>query len=128
MKANELRIGNLFIDKYSKQPMKVLELLRSGNIVFDIECFGRWQAEPIPLTEQWIKKLGFELKYKDMTIGLVKGCYILESSFLPNNKKWIFRKITDVENSYALKEIEYVHQLQNLYFALTERELTRVDG
>ncbi|WP_281225377.1 hypothetical protein [Flavobacterium aquiphilum] len=98
MKVTDLRIGNLFIDKYSKKIIPVLELLRNGNIIFDIEYFGIWQAEPIPLTENWIEKLKFDHNHWAT--------------------KWI---LYDMPTPTGIK---YVHQLQNLYFALTGEELT----
>lgn len=101
MNANELRIGNLFIDKYSKQVISVLELLRSGNIVFDFECFGLWEAEPILITEEWLLKFRF------------------------NNDHWATEWILyKMPNPTGLK---YVHQLQNLYFALTGEELVYIN-
>ncbi len=66
---------------------------------------------PIPLTEEWLLRFGIE-KMHD-------GNYW--------NKKLCIRK--DRNEFYALYEqgriyIQHVHQLQNLYFALTGEELT----
>lgn len=99
MKANELRTGNLFMDKYSKQVIPVLEILRSGIIVFDFECMGIWQAEPIPITEKWLSK--------------IKTTVAIKMS--PNEGVVFFN------SNYS--HVIYVHQLQNLFFALTYEEL-----
>jgi len=130
MKANELRIGNYLM--YDKKLIYISEITKAGIGMYDgygldknspIECL-----KPIEITKEWFLSLGFELKYENLTTGFAKGCYLVESSILPHNKQWTFRKVMNSENSYALKYLKYVHQLQNIYFALTERELTRVDG
>ena len=60
MKAEDLMIGDLFQDKYSKQIIKVLEIKKIG-VLFSGNFVGKWQAEPIPLTEESIVELlGFE--------------------------------------------------------------------
>ncbi len=125
MEARELRIGNLFTDKYSKNIIPVLELSRNGNIVFDFECAGVWQAEAIPLTEQWLFNFGFE-----------KGNYEEWSLYLPDdNLSCKFElKYNEIygyrlcqEGCFVFSEIKYIHQLQNLYFALTGKELILKD-
>lgn len=111
LKAKELRQGNLFIDKYSKQIIPVLEILRSGNIVFDFECMGVWQAEPIPLTEEWLLKFGFE--HREFSFD--KGSFFLSKRRFKN--EYLYQAHTH------RFQVKYVHQLQNLYFALTSEEL-----
>jgi hypothetical protein len=62
--------------------------------------------EPIPLTEEWLLRLGFN--------GWDKGNFTMVLS----NGNFI-------EFGYVIaKNIKHVHQLQNLYFALTNEELT----
>jgi hypothetical protein len=73
--------------------------------------------DPIQLTEEWLFKFGFEWKGlggKFLTIFTPCGkalVYIGDNFF-------IFSNVT-IETP-----IKYVHQLQNLYFALTGEELT----
>ena len=70
---------------------------------------------PIPLTEEWLIKFGF-VRVGMLTMRLDKfTCYCEE----------------DYTDNFCLGDIElfdvvpkYVHQLQNLYFALTGEELT----
>lgn len=72
--------------------------------------------KPIPLTEEWLLKFGFEkqdnnwktLNLNFATIGWERLAGITLSF--------------EMESIY-LPHIEYVHQLQNLYFALTNEEL-----
>ena len=110
MDAQELRIGNLVeIDG------SVLELNRKRfeYAVCKDCCLG---IKPIPLTEEWFLKFGFQFDTIDWQfpknsvyfIGWYAG-------------KWRLGTHSDG----VLKEtyFEYVHQLQNLYFALTGEEL-----
>lgn len=91
--------------------------------------------KPIPITKEWLLKFGFEKK-DDLTFSLKneqKG-YINEFEFFfePNEEVCItyrqfypFLKETD---SVFLRNLEYVHQLQNLYFALTGEDLEVSEG
>jgi len=111
MKANELRIGNWVMVFPVKHPQQVCDVMFDS--VNTESVFGQHYGEvdPIPLTEDWLLRFGFE-KMHD-------GNYW--------NKKLCIRK--DRNEFYALYEqgriyIQHVHQLQNLYFALTGEELT----
>ncbi len=109
--------------------------LRIGNLVFavgvgDVEMSKLdnttkyEQIQPIRLTEEWLIKFGFERT----SFGRKKGAFILEAgSRIVNTDELIgfsWEKVFDKE----YLSINYVHQLQNLYFVLHEQELTRVDG
>lgn len=76
-----------------------------------------WQAEPIPLTEQWLFDFGFEKKrytYK-------KGVLELESDSEQHPKGRTYFNSWELIEEFPI----YVHQLQNLYFALTGEELNK---
>lgn len=125
MKANELRIGNWVefegkhyrIDSISKT-FPTLDTTEFGIGVVD------WNnLKPIPLTEEWLIKFGFE----DVTsedFGVDKRIKTFEKEFfkiyLPEYRCRLFG-ITYVDAAFL--KIEFVHQLQNLYFALTGEEL-----
>ena len=109
MKASELRIGNYvyFEDKLLK---------------FDFEMGWNFDyIKPIPLTEEWLLKFGFEKKYQTFEFkGLNIDGTVVHFSF----DKW--RSEYDIENCDFTEipaECKHVHQLQNLYFALTNEEL-----
>jgi hypothetical protein len=108
MKASELRIGNFYNQfgnetKISWVNLKELESAPEGQI---------W-CKPIDLTEEWLLRFGFEdagcLRFK-------KG--IWDVAFMSDSTIY-FR--FDKQN---IAELKHVHQLQNLYFALTGKELT----
>jgi len=119
MKANELRIGNLFRDKYNtKNHFKVCGL--SENITFDYITFNNWQAEPIPLTEEWLLKFGFDEEIKDY-LGFYR---FKKGKFVVVREQNVYGyPYEDYEGNEFDLELEHIHQLQNLYHALTGEEL-----
>jgi hypothetical protein len=78
-----------------------------------------WEAiKPILLTEEWLNKFGFEMKgfYR------LKVTSFLELCWKPHNKTL---NIQTEKNGFTEdSKVRYIHELQNLYFALTQRELT----
>ena len=108
MKAQELRIGNLFIDEKSKTIISVIGLTEQ-IITFSGHFKNDWQAKPIPLTEDWLRKLGVKDSVWVFELFNNGGEFHISTE----NGDWIF--------------INYVHQLQNLYFALTGDELSIKD-
>ena len=135
MKASELRIGNWVkisddISKESyKDELKTMEFkIRGFNdsshtegsqqiLYWGIETIlgGRKYSgsrdidcEPIPLTEEWLVKFGFEIHIVEMVFGnfylKINGDHF---EYYCNNRV----------------ELKYVHQLQNLYHALMGEEL-----
>lgn len=131
MDAKELRIGNFVT--YKNNEVIVTGVTNDPLIMFNIDgqgYFGDHEKEfnPIPLTEKWLIKFGFEKKQiNTKNIGLVDylspldiqsdyGCTI----DLDENQVWL----RDCDGGKIGVQIQYVHQLQNLYFALTGEELT----
>lgn len=71
---------------------------------------------PIDLTEEWLEKLGFD--FDGYTYNMGKLSINHKSADRPKGRVYY--------NSWAVSEKrpEFVHQLQNLYFALAGEELT----
>lgn len=78
---------------------------RISGSMFPRETYIR----PIPLTEEWLKKFGFK-KFKNYN-DWSKGGFILHG----RKRGFVLRK--------SAPDVKSVHQLQNLYFALTGEEL-----
>ena len=111
MKASELRIGNYIFDRY--------EIIKIDKYHFALaESFYTEDFTPIPLTEEWLLKFGFNKVGSNYENRLI----ILHT----NNKTGTFDFLLNEPHSNKLivRVIESVHQLQNLYFALTNEELT----
>lgn len=137
MKAQELRIGNLTL---AKSPEKIEWIEGHPISIYDLEFLLHPSTasipidlKPIPLTEEWLLKFGFEHQKTSPTwyeIGLD------ETSFRtlcvsPEQKKAQLSQINDEEDASTMfdffdmdSKTEHVHTLQNLYFALTGEELT----
>jgi hypothetical protein len=117
IKSNELRIGN-YID-YERTTHVVTRLLEHyvshdwhksiGEDAYDTSYDS---INPIPLTSEILEKCGFKLRD-----GYLKN-YPLYSITSQNGKEQI-----QITGYMSLPQIKYLHQLQNLYFALTGKEL-----
>jgi hypothetical protein len=111
MKATELRLMNLI---YNKQGNTVYVNTNHLTILlYGIEN----EFKPIPLTEEWLLKFGFKWK------GLIaKGRYL--TLFTPCGKAIVYKESHFIFTGVTIEvQTNYVHQLQNLYFALTGKEL-----
>lgn len=121
MKANELRIGNDIniggstIDTYqtfkpTKVTINILKAIIEENIDRPDAILSMFQ--PIPLTEEWLVKLGFKFN-SDSNVYSIDNFFIYTEAY---------NKII-ITYDCLMRSVEYVHQLQNLYFALTGEEL-----
>jgi hypothetical protein len=123
MEARELRIGNYVLCRgavarvtsisedgigYVKQSG-----ISEGKIPFKL-------VKPIPMTEEWLVKFGFVIfnEYFFKEFGNHNEFSI--TLFDYDNGKFIYNPKTH----FNYIDIIHAHQLQNLYFALTNEELT----
>lgn len=130
MKASELRIGNLLKAKkdYHNQfhGNGIVSSIEESKFVILDHYPGKW-FEPIPLTEEWLLKFRFKLA-GDFTntrvLNVVKHAYdCSEIRYSPNEGLLRFSN-GGIKGSTIIPYVKHVHQLQNLYFALTGEELT----
>lgn len=136
--TKELRIGNLILADFNgegdKKIIEIFQINESGSILSDQlinnKGLGNLQEHwdeylyGIELTEEWLIRLGFERKSRDNEFVWVTQYYM----FLNPDSGWYFRYKFDGFVSFNfgdlfVKDIQFVHQLQNLYFALTGEEL-----
>ena len=117
MKVSELRIGNLvsggIVIKIENNNVRV-----SDNYTeWDSICMSKGWLSGIPLTEEWLVKFGFN---KQGNVFNINSYYC---SFDADHPVWFGEEGCCMQ--HTIKEnIKYVHQLQNLYFALTNEEIT----
>lgn len=136
METNELRLGNYIMDKKDENLECVYLLHDIGDHKY-INDLHPDSCIPIPLTEKWLLKFGFE--YSDQEGYLIK--YLTSKTDNADELKKFLRidvtqpeyiengEIVDLlngkEDSVFLQErFLYVHQLQNLFFALKGKELS----
>ena len=125
MKATELRIGNYHyytcedsLDERKKWG-EVCQI-DSQDLVWLESNQDDEDFKPIPLTEEWLLKFGFE-KLTDKKNGFKSNSYTYTKGIL-----FIVHlndKLLSV-NFWQGNEKKYVHELQNLFFVLTGEELT----
>lgn len=145
MDVTELRVGNLVSQKYLGLKHEGMAVIEDGHywadmpiFVKDIVGYSKYpeNCNPITLTEEWHNNFGVKKN------GFNSFEYQIETA-----KKIIFSGdyiyLRDIENSYGVEGINdnlctlwsndkrgrsiYVHEWQNLYFALTGQELTTSD-
>ena len=129
MKPNELRVGNYVIlendlrveNGYIHEVTEIRQLDCQIKLieVNDYERYGQFYKyiKPIPLTEKMIQDLGFKIDVEDHCIlEILKRSRI----HLYGNDKEGFRCELGNKSGYSFgyPDIKYIHQLQNLYFAI----------
>ena len=121
MKANELRIGNWF--RYQTKIGYDYDVFDTKYIQDLVDDPQYDFFESIPLTEDILLKCGF----KEMKLS--KGKYVIISvSIRAVQLEIMFGFLKDGSMLVHLHDCEFdlkhLHQLQNLYFSLTNEELT----
>jgi hypothetical protein len=110
LQANELRIGNWV--EHNQPKRGYYTTVQKSTFSVNVEKLFK----PIPITERWLLSFGFQKGRFD---------YLKNNLEISKLNNGIFDAYcTDLESSVFISEIKYVHQLQNLYFALTGEELT----
>ena len=135
MITNDLRLGNLVGVPFN--PNLSLKTMISGIEIYkvigikpkyvDLESIeyplSRSLAmifhQPIPLTEEWLLKFGFEKQENNWK----RICICNDWTYL-YWERLAGLEVSVNKHSIMLPHINSVHQLQNLYYALTNEELT----
>lgn len=129
MKLTELRIGNWVMQtEFPDRKMSVQEIKKNG-----VSCqykgqqnteiagirssyFGYESIQPIPLTLEIIDKTLF----RENGIWCYKHRVFLDKV---NETEWEVRMIFHPNLNGMVTPVKYLHQLQNIYFSLTQEEL-----
>lgn len=128
MDLKEFRIGNLLLmggNHWQEEGEFELREITGQEIGHP---FISEFIKPIPLTEDWLMKFGFEKDKKH------KGYYQFNIAGFGLQKRFLlsfyFVTIDEIDKRYCYifecgigERIQYVHQLQNLYFSLTGTEI-----
>lgn len=116
MKAQELRIGNYVKVENDYEIITAIDIDKARCLLSNkIAKYGIEQKyeyiNPITLTEKWLVKFGFT---KNSYMGF---------NWYEKNKVDVYINEDGSFENYGDAKVDYVHQLQNLYFALTGEEL-----
>ncbi len=128
LRAEDLRCNNiLLVDDGKGEPYQItikgINTINGGHVYDeDDSIHGLDCLKPIPLTEEWLLKFGWVWNKETNTFEKY-----------PNGDARMHLSFRDVSKSYMMfnyvlkakiaDRIYYVHQLQNLYYALTKKEL-----
>lgn len=116
MEANELRIGNYIMHHESTLRVTGIdEHYFSHNEIDGCTRDILYEAKQIELTEEWLFKFGFKKLPKENSREKDKYSKSFVEISNESNGLWAYQNTT-----YFF----WVHNLQNLYFALTGEELT----
>jgi len=144
VRINELRVGNLL-----KDPILKIEVTAKLLLAFEENEGYINLYRPIPLSEERLLKFGFEVKpiskwngndadYRPENVSTEQRDFVLDS-FILRYEIFTFNNVSEITtycginsswypkvyfDSVPLYRLKYIHQLQNLYFALTGEELT----
>ena len=133
MEVKELRVGNWV--NYTAHDLndegQVYSIEQHGNLgnyVISIDVgssrytFTTEQINPTPLTEDWLKKFGFV--YERGFWQHTRDKLFCNDSYYNDKGIYFYLGLWNDINATPLRYLKYVHELQNLYFALIGEELT----
>lgn len=120
MKAEELRIGNYFQWKSIASMGRGVDQITSGQQIDQYPDF----KEPIPLSPEWLGRLGFKkmtlIRYeKELPFN---GYYAQTLVFVLGDAH--IMENHDLNRQCKIGPCKSLHQLQNIFHALTGEELT----
>ncbi len=132
--ANELRIGNLLYfnaNLFEGQKNKIVEIetinkdFVTDTINKNTVIGGYENYQPILLDEEWLKKFGFNyFKHESPLNAKLYADETWDFCVLKEDGAYFYAEQENEDSLYfTVKWIRYVHQLQNLYFALTGEEI-----
>ena len=126
--AKDLRIGNLILvhNHYVATIERIgkdIGVKTYGEKISQIDYIELQYLTPIELTDEWLLRFGFERHELDNWFYLK---IINDWTRLNININGSVCELS-ISNHGAVINVTYVHQLQNLYYALTQTELTLKD-
>lgn len=123
MKASDLRVGNYLTRKSNPDSLCIV----NWGIIKDFEMGELTDYIPIPISEKWFERFGFE---KDSSSNFAitqtpEGISYCDSLYIHTYGT----ALPENERDYHIHNtsIKYVHQLQNIYHALIGEDLIRRD-
>ena len=121
MESKELRIGNYVQILYADNDWRIYDV--KVDTLAEIEIYPE-NIKPIKLNEKWLLDFGFEI-IEDGSYELMSKKIIIAFEKEDNFKEAYISELTQLYPIHWINsvKIKFVHQLQNLYFALTGKEL-----
>jgi len=116
MEAKNLRIGNFISDANASDSF----FAQVKKLDYSRCYYGQFHSaysdlKPIPISEEWLIKFGFVLVVKQGNQGEFRVYQLNEITYNTNHGWWWKHHLT--------VQPKYIHELQNLFFAITGTEL-----
>jgi hypothetical protein len=112
--AKDLRIGNLIywnIPEKQNVPHEVVGIVKGKPQTIPISLGESIEDyQPIPLTEEWLLRFGFI----NNELSAQPNVYVFHNCSI---------YVRGMSGAVHPRDVQYVHQLQNLYHSLTGQEL-----
>lgn len=135
VKVRDLRIGNYIKTKEDDFHFHEILQINKGSICIEdavsdeFVCVDIIDVEPIKISKDWLEKLGFIFIIRNM--WELKIDFYTKLQFYENQDEYITLFVQNYNNGerisdthLAIKNAKYIHQVQNLFFDLTGRDLT----
>jgi len=116
IEPRELRIGNWVNFIPDNGDFIVSSIDASNRLCKTINGLCMNDIKPIPLTDEILLKCGFYWDKKKVYLCLNETAFRIRYS---RNQLTLFQSIQYL----TIPDIKHLHQLQNIYFALTQKEL-----
>jgi hypothetical protein len=117
IQAQDLRIGNWASNGQ-------IEFQITSKDIYHLDVYvNRVIAKPIPITPEWLERMGFG--FEKIGNGWHLDVEINHYCLYSESGKYVDLFVFSDEVG---QQCQYIHQLQNLYFALTGEEITIKDG
>jgi len=129
MKASDLRIRNWIQDVQHFKGFFQVEAIAKHTVISPDWTLEWSEVAPIELTEEWLIKFGFKVQDSLMAWGVKTGVKFIdlhENIYLAFFGSWHLAFLGEDEcrfDQLSERQVQYVHEFQNLYFALTGEEL-----
>ena len=128
IEAKELRIGNMVEDANTDTvEIEGIHYIDVHDYKVLIGNYLRYMnyIKPIPLTEEWLVKFGFKHSNREwFELDNMSLCEGVLNVGLKQNLCTLSIEGNESIEVMLCKQMLFVHSLQNLYFALTNEELT----
>ncbi len=115
--SSELRLNNIFFNAQTGALVKVAAI-EDNALAFEIDpaASGELCPEPLPCTNELLGKLGFRPEYTGWRHEKMPALYLRKYA------NTVIYKVRTI-NNIVVAEFHYLHELQNIFFALTKEEL-----
>ena len=120
MKATDLRIGNWYKGDCTAQ--KYWQITAQEILDFYDDPIDDY-FQPIEITKEWLLKFGFEYSEFFKNYKVKAGDYFNSVKWDDEENEWWYNNDSSDAGCYYVSCIKYVHELQNLYFAINKQEL-----